>query len=105
MEQEQTEWTALPDKELEIPVEYIKNLKYEVIVFARKERGGSDFTFRCVDYAYDTTGQWLFTGVVIDSSKRNAEGELELKRLSYHPEIAMVNVGFMVIPAPEEQMA
>jgi len=43
----QREWQAKPDEELRIPEAYIRDLRFEVIVFTRKERGGSDFTFRC----------------------------------------------------------
>jgi len=28
-------------------------------------------------------------------------GDVTLKRLTYHPVLSLVNVGFMVIPAPE----
>jgi len=70
-------------------------------VFARKERGGSDFAFRCREYERAADGQWRFTGVVIDTSIKNAKGEVEMARLTYHPEVVLVNIGFMVIPAEE----
>jgi len=99
---EQNQWEAKPGEELTIPSAYIKDLHYEIIVFTRKERGGSDFTFRCKEYEKAPDGQWLFGGVIIDTSKRNQRGDVELVRLTYHPEVALVNTSFMVVPAPEE---
>lgn len=96
----QREWTGKPGT-LTIPEAYIKDLQYEIVVFARKERGGSDFTFRCREYEMTTDGQWRFAGVVIDTSIKTASGEVEKVRLSYHPEISLVDIGFMVIPAAE----
>ena len=98
----QREWEAKPDEELRIPEVYIKDLHFEVIVFTRKERGGSDFTFRCKEYERTQDGQWRFGGVVIDTSKRNPKGEVELARLTYHPELVLLNAACMVIPAPED---
>lgn len=40
------EWSGKP-KEVAIPEVYTKDQRYEIVVFVRKERGGSDFTFRC----------------------------------------------------------
>lgn len=100
---EQNQWEAGPGEELKIPEAYIKDLHFEVVVFTRKERGGSDFTFRCKEYERAADGQWRFGGVVIDTSKRNSKGEVELARLTYHPEVVLVNAAFMVIPAPEER--
>ncbi|GAI30142.1 unnamed protein product, partial [marine sediment metagenome] len=37
----------------------------------------------------------------IDTSKLNAKGEVELKRVTYHPEIVLVNATFMVVIGPE----
>jgi len=99
---QQNEWQAKPGEELHIPSSYIKDLHYEVVVFTRKERGGSDFTFRCKEYEKAPDGQWRFGNVVIDTSKRNSKGEVELVRLTYHPEVMLVNTAFMVIQAPEE---
>jgi len=101
----QREWEAKPDEELRLPEAYINDLHYEVIVFTRKERGGSDFTFRCKEYERTQDGQWRFSGVIIDTSKRNPKGEVELARLSYHPEISLINAAFMVVPAIEETLA
>jgi len=69
---------------LKVPREYIEDLKFEVIVFARKERGGQDFTFRCKDYSPVEGGAWSFDGVIIDTSKRDPSGDVTLKRLTYH---------------------
>ena len=96
----QKDWEGPPGK-VKIPEVYIKDLRYEIVVFARKERGGSDFTFRCREYKRGLEGQWGFVGVMQDTSKLNARGEIELARLSYHPAVTLVNVGFMVYPAPE----
>ena len=97
---QQREWEGKPG-ELAVPEAYFKNLRYEIVVFARKERGGSDFTFRCKEYERTSDGQWKFSGVIIDTSKLNAKGEVELARITYHPEVVLVNIGFMVVPAPE----
>jgi len=89
--------------ELTVPEDYINVLKYESIVFARKERGGSDFTFRCKDYRNDVDGQWTFENVIIDTSKRNPQGEIELARVTSHPRATLVHVGFMVLPMVESE--
>lgn len=93
----ENQWEAKPDKELKIPSAYISDLKWEIIVFGKKE-----FTFRCSEY-YPVEGSsaWTFEGVVIDTSKKDSLGNVTLKRITYHPAISLVNVGFMVIPAPE----
>ena len=96
----QREWEAKPDEELRLPEAYINDLHYEVIVFTRKERGGSDFTFRCKEYQRVASGEYRFGGVIIDTSKRNLKGEVELARLIYHPDFSLVNAAFMVVPAP-----
>ena len=100
----QKEWEGKPG-DVTIPEAYLKELRHEVVVFTRKERGGSDFTFRCRQYgqyAQGSYGQWRFSGVIIDTSKLNAKGHVELARFTYHPEVVLVNIGFMVIPAPED---
>lgn len=97
----QREWEEKPG-ELKIPEAYIKDLMYEIVVFTRKERGGSDFTFRCKNYERMPDGQWRFESVLIDTSRKNAQGEVETVRLTYHPEVCLVDLGFMVIPSPEE---
>jgi len=97
----QREWEGKPG-ELTIPEVYLTSLRFEVIVFTRKERGGSDFTFRCKEYERVADGEYEFKGVIIDTSKRNPRGEIELARLTYHPEISLLNAACMVIPASEE---
>jgi hypothetical protein len=94
----QNQWEAGPDEELKIPEVYITQLKYEIVVLDQKK----DFTFRCSEYEQVPSGAWRFANVIIDTSKLNAKGEMELKRVTYHPEIELVNVPFMVVPAPEE---
>jgi len=95
---EQNQWEAGPDEELKIPEVYITKLKYEIVVFTQKK----DFTFRCSDYEQVPSGAWRFANVIIDTSKLNAKGEVELKRVTYHPEIVLVNAAFMVMPAVEQ---
>lgn len=97
----QRQWEAKPGEELKIPEVFIRDLHFEIVVFTRKERGGSDFAFRCKEYERTADGQWRFGGVLIDTSKRNPKGEVELVRLTYHPEVMLVNAAFMVVPAPE----
>ena len=94
------EWSGKPDT-VKVPEAYIKDLRYEITVFVRKERGGSDFTFRCWDYKRTRDGQWRFDRVMMDSSKLNSERKVELAIFSYHPEVLLVNVAFMVYPRPE----
>ena len=95
---EQNQWQAGPDEELKIPEIYIRQLKFEIVAFTLKK----DFTFRCSEYEQVPSGAWRFANVIIDTSKLNPKGEVELKRVTYHPEITLVNVPFMVVPAPEE---
>jgi hypothetical protein len=94
----QNQWEAGPDEEIKIPEIYITQLCFEIIVLVHKK----DFTFRCSEYEQVPSGAWRFANVIIDTSKLNAKGELELKRVTYHPEIQLVNVPFMVMSAPEE---
>lgn len=93
----QREWEAGPDEELKIPEAYITGLRFEIVVFGRKK----EFTFRCRDYEYQEGNAYRFSNVIIDTSKKNPQGEVTLMRLTYHPEIVLVNVPFMVVPAPE----
>ena len=97
----QREWSGPPGK-VKIPEAYIRDLRYEIVVFARKERGGSDFTFRCKEYKRTADEEYKFRNVIIDTSKRNPKGEVELIRLTYHPRVTLANVAFMIIPAPED---
>lgn len=96
---EQNQWQAGPDEELSIPEVYITQLKYEIVVLDQKK----EFTFRCSKYKQVQGGAWRFANVIIDTSKLNPKGDVELKRVTYHPEIVLVNVAFMVMPAPEER--
>lgn len=95
---EQHQWEAGPDEELKIPEVFITRLKYEIVVLAQKK----EFTFRCSEYLFIEGNCWRFANVIIDTSKLNAKGDVELKRITYHPEIGLVNVPFMVVPAVEE---
>ena len=95
---EQNQWQAGPDEELKIPEVYIRQLKFEIVILDQKK----EFTFRCSEYELVSGDAWRFANVIIDTSKRNPKGEVELKRVTYHPEINLVNVPFMVVPAPEE---
>lgn len=94
---EQNQWEAGPDEDLPIPKAYVTELKYEVVVLTEKK----SYTFRCRGYRKEPDGAWVFDGVIIDTSKRGPKGEVTLKRLSYHPEVVLVNVPFMIVPAPE----
>jgi len=94
---EQNQWEAGPNEDLRIPEGYITGLKYEIVVFAQKKT----FTFRCKAYNYQAGNAWVFENIVIDTSKRNPKGEVELKRITYHPELVLVNVPFMIVPASE----
>ncbi|MBA7605564.1 hypothetical protein ES703_12697 [subsurface metagenome] len=95
---EQNQWEAGPDEELKIPEVYIRQLKFEIVAFTMKK----EFTFRCSEYEWIEGAAWRFASVIIDTSKLNAKGEVELKRFTYHPELILVSVPFMAIPAPEE---
>ena len=95
---EQNQWEAGPDEELKIPEALIRQLKYEIVVFTQKK----EFTFRCSKYKRVRGGAWRFANVIIDTSKLNAKGDVELKRVTYHPEITLLNVPVMVLPALEE---
>jgi len=94
---EQSQWESQPDEELKIPEAYIKDLRYEIIVFSKKK----EFTFRCRGYEHQEGNAYRFEGIIIDTSKRNPKGEVVLKRLTYHPELVLVNTPFMVVPATE----
>jgi len=94
---EQNQWEAGPDQELKIPEAYITQLRYEIVVFGRKK----EFTFRCKKYEPTEANAWRFEAVIIDTTKKKPGGEIELKRLSYHPELVLANVPFMIVPAFE----
>ena len=93
---EQNQWEAELDEDLKIPEGYITGLQYEILVLLPKKT----FTFRCHSYEH-IEAAWQFKNVIIDTSKRDPSGDVELKRVTYHPEIVLANVPFMVIPATE----
>ena len=94
----QNQWEAGPEEELRIPEDYITGLQFEIVTFTEKKT----FTFRCQDYSFVEGNRYTFNHVIIDTSKRNAKGDVELKRVTYHPAISLVNVPFMIVPAPEK---
>jgi len=94
---EQSQWEAGPNEDLKIPEGYITGLQYEIIVQWQKKT----FTFRCQNFSKREDNAWRFENIIIDTSKRNPKGEVDLKRLTYHPELILVNMGFLVVPAPE----
>ncbi|GAJ09790.1 unnamed protein product [marine sediment metagenome] len=96
---EQNQWEAGPNEELKVPEIYITQLKYEIVVFTQKK----EFTFRCSKYKQVRGGAWRFSNVIIDTSKLNTKGDIELKRVTYHPEIVLANVPFMIVPAVETE--
>jgi len=98
---QQNQWQAGPDEEIKIPEVYITRLKYEIVVLDQKK----EFTFRCSNYEFKAIGVCQFSNVIIDSSKLNRKGKVVLKRITYHPEIVLANVPFMVIPAEEASIA
>ncbi len=93
----QNQWEAGPDEELRIPELYITRLKFEIVVLDQKK----EFTFRCSEYEQVQGGAWRFAHVIIDTSKLNAKGEVELKRVTYHSELVLINATCMVVPALE----
>ena len=96
---EQNQWQAGPDEELKIPELYIRQLKFEIVALRATKK---DFTFRCSEYEQLPGGAWRFANVIIDTSKLNPKGEVALQRVTYHPELVLINVPCMVMPAPEE---
>ena len=93
----QNQWEAGPDEELRIPEIYITRLKFEIVVLDQKK----EFTFRCSEYEQVQGGAWRFAHVIIDTSKLNPKGEVELKRVTYHSELVLINATCMVVPALE----
>ena len=96
---EQHQWEAGPDEELKIPEAFITQLRHEIVVLGLKK----EFTFRCSEYKWYAFA-WRFNHVIIDTSKLNAKGDVELKRFTYHPYLELVSVPFMVVPAPEGEV-
>ena len=97
---ESKEWTAAPDEDLLIPEEYMIGLNYEIIVLSSKKV----FTFKCAEYSLEGNVYTLHR-VIIDTSKRNARGQVTLQRVSYHEKVMLANVGFMAIPIPESEVS
>jgi len=93
----QTQWEAGPGEEIKIPEAYITRLKHEIVAISMKK----EFTFRCSEYEWTEGAAWRFLNVIIDTSKLNSVGGVELKRFTYHPELSLVNVPFMIVPAAE----
>lgn len=93
---EQAQWEAEPNEDLRIPKAYITGLRFEIIAFTQKKT----FTFRCASFEEEGRS-YRFENVIIDTSKRNPQGDVELKRVSFHPELILVNMSFMVLPAKE----
>lgn len=96
---EQREWEAGPKEDLKLPGIYITQLNFEIVILDLK---GTARTFRCSEYEPIASGAWRFAKVIIDSSLRDPKGEVMLQRFTYHPEIVLVNVPFMVIRAPKQ---
>jgi hypothetical protein len=93
----------------------LRNRKYEVIFFGDKK---GPHEFFCSDYCtYNPppmkdeypimrnlypSGEWKFLDVIMDTSKRGPDGKVTQVKLTYHPEVSLVNVPFMVLPAEGE---
>lgn len=104
-------------------VSALKERKYEIVWMEQKK----SHTFYCSDFragsrqckimmdvstpkesvasGYYTSpaGEWIFYDVIMDTSKRDAEGRATLVRMTYHPQISLVNIPFMVLPAEGEK--
>ena len=96
----QKEWEGKLD-DLRMPESYLKDLKFEITIFVRKERGKSDFKFRCKEYEKTTDGGWRFGGVIIETSNNAPQSNVEMARITYHPEVVFVNTAFMVLLLPD----
>ena len=100
----------------------LKNRQYEILFFGENKTHAfycSDY-YTKIDYKFIMykpfplkdeypisknlypTGEWVFTDVIMDTSKRDPEGHPTLIRMTYHPQISLVNVPFMVLPATGE---
>ncbi len=89
------EWTAKPDGQIMIPEEYLKDLAWEIIILSAKKL----MTFQCARYVLKGQSA-TFQGVIMDTSERNARGQVKLQRMSYHDVVILANTGFMAIPIP-----
>lgn len=98
-------------KEIKEPfITALKNRRYEILFFTERKT----HAFYCSDYDLKEfienatcftgkpSGEWMFTDVIMDTSKRDPEGHPTLIRMTYHPQISLVNVPFMVLPAAGE---
>jgi hypothetical protein len=102
-------------KEGDEPFVTASKIRKYVILFLAEHNKYSQFY--CSDYeasaTYDIplgaggigvmTGEWVFLDVIMDTSKRDAEGRATLVRMTYHPQISLVNIPFMVLPAAGEK--
>lgn len=88
------------DVELAEPfVSAIKAKKYEILWMEQKKT----HSFYCVSYySHGISREWSFEDVLMDTSRRDAQGKVTDVLLTYHPSISLVNIPFMVLPAPEE---
>ena len=91
------EWTAKPGEKLEIPEQFIRDLKWDIMVLSSKKVT----TLQCREYEQNGAC-W---GVIWDTSEYNARGKMTLQRVSYHEVVYMVNVGFIAIPIPTPEDA
>jgi hypothetical protein len=57
-------------------------------------------TLQCKEYEQNGTCH----DVIWDTSEYNGRGKLTLLRVSYHEVVYLVNVGFIAIPIPEEEL-
>ena len=76
----------------------MRNRKYEIIFFGDK-KGLHEFF--CSDWE-GSDGDYDFLDVIMDTSKRGPDGKVTQVKLTYHPEVSLVNVPFMVLPAEGE---
>lgn len=90
------EWQGKPGT-VAIPAEPVMALAYEVIAFPPKK----SFMLRCATFQYD--GAVLTcTGVIKDTSKLNAKGEVVWSRFTYYPWVRLGNMPCLIVPAPEK---
>ena len=90
------EWKAAPGEVLVPPLEYSKNIQYEVVVFGR-----FDFTIQCAKYYPTEKGTWTFDGALMDTSTHDSMGNVTEQKMSYYPAMSLTNAAFLVIPKPK----
>ncbi len=104
-----------PEEQLSEPfVSALKNHKYEILFFS----GNKTHPFYCSEYdcgpvhraevwikgpGGSNQNEWIFFDVIMDTSKRDPQGKPTLVRMTYHPQISLVNVPFMILPAANEK--